>query len=94
MADRDIVIQPGFSQNIPVKLRYFKRIKKRLSAHLKKVSYVLEPSRQYHDLTMGTLGSLPNALIARDTSYLPFTNFGCTLIRIRKGEILGTARLY
>jgi uncharacterized protein YejL (UPF0352 family) len=94
MADRDIVIQPGFGQNIPVKLRYSKRIKKKLSAHFKEVSYVLEPFRQYYDLTIGILGNLLNALITRDTSYLPFTNFEYTLIRIRKGEILGTARLY
>jgi hypothetical protein len=43
---------------------------------------------------IGILSSLLNALIIKDTSYLPFTNFEYTLIRIRKGEILETARLY
>jgi hypothetical protein len=41
---------------------------------------------------MGTLGSLLNALITRDTSHLPFSNFEYTPIRIRKEEVLGIAR--
>src|SRR4051794_23952626 len=54
----DNVIEPGFGQNIPVKLCYSKRVRKRLPAKLERVCYVLEPSRYHHDLFTVTVGGL------------------------------------
>jgi hypothetical protein len=90
----DIIIESEFGQNIPVNLCYSKPVRKRLPAELEQICYVLKPSRYHQDMFTAIMGSLPNALIAGNTSHLPFTNFGKTPIRIRKEELLGVARTH
>src|SRR6266516_2537930 len=90
----DSLIEPGHGLNMAVQFHYSKQVKKRLPSDPSQVTYLLEPSRSHHDLSSATLGSLPTALIHGGTSHLPFANLGRTPIRVRKGEILGIARVY
>ncbi|RMZ86659.1 hypothetical protein DV736_g6115, partial [Chaetothyriales sp. CBS 134916] len=88
-AQTNVIVQPGMGINVPVVI---KQRGNRLATgdH----DYLIEPTNMFCDLSLGSYGRVPRAVIRGDETHLSFANFGRTQISIRAGEILGNGTLY
>jgi hypothetical protein len=85
-ADARVVVQPGTGINVPIRV-----CRKTMAPEAAECFYLLEPTRNHHDLVIGRMAGAPRAIIRHDERSLPYTNFGKAPVLIRPGELLAHA---